>query len=151
MQQHIQTEPGPALRCQRSIAGPYRWPTKSFYPYQTSPYPIELNITLNSPDWTNITREDVSLTTGPEELREENDTWLDVYGIEERYKAKCCGENDGKGWIVEILDEWKEDGRDPEDYLKTLARHAKKRPYTDDNFLKRPFLEACRKSGLFER
>lgn len=123
---------------------------KSFYPYQTSPYAIELEVALNSPDWTSIRPDDVTLTTGPEGIREEINTWLDVYGIEERYKAKCCGENDGKGWIVEILDEWKEDGRDPEDYLRTLARHAKKRPYTDDNFLKRPFLEACRRSGLFD-
>ena len=27
---------------------------------------------------------------------EEIETWKDVYGIEERYKAKCCGESDGK-------------------------------------------------------
>jgi hypothetical protein len=77
-------------------------------------------------------------------------TWLDVYGIEERYKAKCCGNNDGKGWIVEVLDEWKEDGRDPKDYLKTLARQTKARPYTRDNFLKHPFLNACQNSGLFD-
>lgn len=122
---------------------------KSFYPFQTAPCKIELKILINSPDWTHITPDDVSLTVGPETFREEIDTWLDVYGIEERYKAKCCGENDGIGWIREILDEWRNDGRDPNDYLKTLARHAQARPYTQDNFLKRPFLEACKSAGLF--
>ena len=122
---------------------------KSFFPYQKKSYAIELDITLNSPDWTNITPGDVSLTTGPDELREEIDTWLDVYGIEERYKAKCCGENDGKGWIVQILDEWKQDGHDPEDFLSTLARQTDSRPYTNDNFIKKPFLDACRRAGLF--
>ena len=47
---------------------------KSFYPYQTWPYTIELDIELNTPDWTNITPDDVCLTTGPEELKEEIDT-----------------------------------------------------------------------------
>lgn len=69
---------------------------KSFYPYQTAPYAIELGVSLNSPDWTHITPTDVTLSIGPETFREEIDTWLDVYGIEERYTAKCCGENDGK-------------------------------------------------------
>ncbi|MFO7556805.1 MAG: hypothetical protein R6W88_16520 [Desulfobacterales bacterium] len=123
---------------------------KSFYPYQTSPYAIELEIALNSPDWTSIKPDDVFLTTGPEEIREEINTWLDVYGIEERFKAKCCGENDGKYWIEQVLDEWKEEGKTSDEFLSTLARHAKSKPYGEANFLKKPFLEACRRSGLFD-
>ena len=122
---------------------------KSFYPYQTIAYTIKLDIMLNSPDWTNITPDDVSLTTGPEELREEIDTWLDVYGIEERYKAKCCGENDGKYWIEQVIDESQNDGKTPEAFLVSLTRQAKLKPYAEANFLKQPFLEACRRSGLF--
>ena len=123
---------------------------KSFYPYQTTSFTIDLEISLNTKDWTNITPADIDITTGPETVREEIDTWLDVYRIEERYKAKCCGNNDGKGWIIEVFDEWKEDGRDPKDYLKTLSRQAKARPYIKDNFLKYPFLDACQKAGLFD-
>ncbi len=123
---------------------------KSFYPYQTVPYSIEIGIELNTRDWTNIKPDDVTLIAGPKTLKEELNTWLDVYGIEERYKAKCCGKNDGKGWIVQVLDEWKEDGRDPNDFLETLGRQAESRPYTNDNFLKKPFLEACSRSGLFK-
>ena len=48
---------------------------------------------------------------------EEIATWLDVYGIEERYQAKCCGESDGKYWIEQVLDEWQNDGKKPEDYF----------------------------------
>ena len=123
---------------------------KSFYPFKTQPHDINIKITLNSPYWTNITPEDINLTTGPEAIREEIDTWMDVYEIEKRYKAKCCGENDGKGWIIEVLDEWTNDRRDPKDYLTTLERQAKARPYVKDNFLKQPFLEACQISGLFD-
>jgi len=123
---------------------------KSFYPYQTIPYDIELDVVLNSPDWTNIALDDVTLSTGPEELREEIDTWLDVYGIEERYKAKCCGENDGKYWIEQVWDEWQENDKTPDEFLSTLERHARLNPYAEANFLKKPFLEACWRSGLFD-
>lgn len=123
---------------------------KSFYPYQTIPYAIELDITLDSPDWTNITPGDVSLTTGPAALKEEIDTWMDVYGIEERYKAKCCGENDGKYWIEQVLDECQNDGKTPGEIFTTLTRHERLKPFAEANFLKKSFLEACRRSGLFE-
>lgn len=122
---------------------------KSFYPYQTIPYTIELDIVLNSPDWTNITPDDVNLTAGPQALREEIDTWLDVYGIEERYKAKCCGDNDGKYWIEQVLDECENNGKAPEEVFDTLTRQAGSKPFAEANFLKKSFLEACRRSGLF--
>jgi len=122
---------------------------KAFYPYSNNPHNIELEISLIASDWTHITPDDIQLNIGPNAIKEEIDTWLDVYGIDERYKAKCCGENDGKAWIVQILDEWKEDGRNPVDFLSTLERLAKRQPYCDDNFLKKPFLEACKNRGLF--
>ena len=122
---------------------------KSFYPYQANKYTVEFKISLNSHDWTNIQPTDIELYTGPNEFREELDTWLDVYGIEERYKAKCCAENDGKYWIEQVLDECQNDGKTPEQIFNTLARQAKLKPYAEANFLKSCFLEACNKKGLF--
>ena len=122
---------------------------KSFYPYQTVFYAIDLKIDLNSPDWTNMGAENIILSTGPENLREEINTWLDVYGIEERYKAKCCSENDGKYWIEQVVDECQNDGKTPGEILDTVARQAQLKPFAEANFLKKPFLEACRRSGLF--
>ena len=78
---------------------------KAFYPYASRSYHIEFQLDLNCRDWSDITPEDIAFSVGPEELKEEISTWNDVYGIEERYKAKCCGENDGKGWIREVVDE----------------------------------------------
>ena len=122
---------------------------KSFYPYQTVFYAIDLKIDLNSPDWTNMVPENIILSTGPENLREEINTWLDVYGIEERYKAKCCSENDGKYWIEQVVDECQNDGKTPGEIFDTVARQAQLKPFAEANFLKKPFLEACRRSGLF--
>ena len=108
-----------------------------------------MEISLNTKDWTNITPDNIDITTGPEAIREEINTWLDVYGILERYKAKCCGENDGKYWIEQVKDEWAKDGRTPEEFLSTLSRQAKSRPFAEANFLKLAFLEGCKRSRLF--
>lgn len=116
---------------------------KSFYPYQTNAYQILLEITLTIQDWNQIQPIDIHLKTEPDELREELDTWLDVYGIEERYKAKCCSESDGKYWIEQVLDECQNDGKTPEQFFSTLTRQAKLKPYAEANFLKSAFLDAC--------
>jgi len=119
-----------------------------FYPYKTVPHTIELQVVLHQPDIDKLAPADITLQFGPAAITEELGTWKDVYGIEERYKNKLCGENDGKYWLTQVLDEWKEDGRDPTEYMTTLARQAQKRPYADCNFLRKPFLDACKKIGV---
>ncbi|MCG8671025.1 MAG: hypothetical protein MI867_16580, partial [Pseudomonadales bacterium] len=121
---------------------------KAFYPYAAN-NSINVEVDLEHSDFTKILPEDISLQFGPEEVGEKIQTWKDVYGIEERYKAKLCSENDGKYWLTQVLDEWKEDGRSPEEFLSTLARQARSRPYAECNFLKKPFLYACQKVGVF--
>jgi hypothetical protein len=114
-----------------------------FYPYKTTPHAIELQVVLHQSDIAKLTQADITLQFGPAAVAEELETWKDIYGIEERYKAKLCGENDGKYWIMQVLDEWREDGRAPAEFLTTLTRQAQKRPYAECNFLKKSFLDAC--------
>lgn len=121
-----------------------------FYPYKTAAHSIELQVDMQHSDIAKLTPEDITLQFGPVALAEELDTWKEVYGIEERYKAKLCGENDGQYWLMQVLDEWKEDGRSPADFLTTLERQARSRPYADCNFLRKPFLRACQRIGLFD-
>lgn len=122
---------------------------KSFYPYQTTQYKIQLAITLTCQDWTQIQPDDIQLKTEPDALREELDTWLDLYGIEERYKAKCCAENDGKYWIGKVLDECQNYEKTPEQILNELKRLTKLYPYADNNFVRLAFLQARDQAGLF--
>lgn len=119
-----------------------------FFPYGPATHSIELKITLQHADIAKLTPADITFHFGPVDVSEEIDTWKDVYGIEERYKAKLCTESDGKAWLMQVLDEWKELGRDPQDFLHTLTLHTKKRPFTDCNFLKKPFIDACIQVGL---
>lgn len=122
---------------------------KAFYPYSTQAYNIQLDIKLNVIDWTKLTPDEIELNTGPKVIREQIDTWLDVYGIEERYKAKCCAENDGKGWIREIVDESQNYDQTPSQYLDGKLKTAENQPWVDANFLKKPFLEACNNQAVF--
>lgn len=121
-----------------------------FYPYTTAPHTIDIHIALCTSDIEKLAPEDIVITFGPAAADEKIETWKDVYGIEERYKAKLCSKNDGKYWLTQVLDEWKEDDRMPADFLRTLARQTDKKPYAECNFLKKPFLDACCNNGLFD-
>ena len=123
---------------------------KTFYPYTASAHDIEIVIALSTPDIDRLTPADIQFTFGPAAAYEEIETWKDVYGIEERYKAKCCGENDGKYWMTQILDEYQDDGKTPADYMATLTRQASRYPFSESNFLKTAFLEGCYRSGIFD-
>jgi hypothetical protein len=124
---------------------------KAFYPFSTKVFNIEVNIEILAKNWEIIEKEDINLQINSNDFNVEIDAWLEVYGIEERYKAKCCSEDDGKEWIVQMYDEWGEDGRLPKDYLLTLKRQTKRKPYADLRFLKLAFLKGCNQAGLFER
>lgn len=123
---------------------------KAFYPFAAAARAIDIQVVLRHPDIENLKPTDVQIQFGPTAITEEIETWKDVYGIEERYKAKVCEENNGKYWLTQVLDEWKEDGRDPAKYLTTLVRQAQKQPYAECNFLKKAFLEACQTVGIFD-
>lgn len=123
---------------------------KAFYPYANSGHSIKVSINIRKPDIDHLTPDDIQLAFGPPELTEEIEAWKNIYGIEERYRDKCCSNNDGKYWLAQVLDEWREDGRSPADFLKTLSRHAKSNPFADSNFLKKAFLDGCDQAGLFK-
>ncbi|PIF38977.1 hypothetical protein CLV01_2192 [Delftia sp. 60] len=141
------TSKDPAYSLKDPAGAVHRRPV--FYPYKTTPHSIELQIDLQHSDIAKLTPADITLQFGPAAIAQEIDTWKDVYGIEERYKSKLCMESDGKAWLTQVLDEWRELGKDPQDFLKTLAFNAGKRPFTDCNFLKQAFLDACRRQGIF--
>lgn len=119
-----------------------------FYPYKPLAQSIQIIVTVQHADLARLVPEDISLQFGPAALSEEIDTWRDVYGIDERYKAKVCSDTDGKYWLTQVLDECQCYGVQPADILATRAEQAVKSPYADCNFLRAPFLEACREVGL---
>lgn len=121
---------------------------KAFYPFATAAQTIDIQVTLRHADIDNLKPADVQMHFGPATVTDEIETWKEVYGIEERYKAKLCGENDGKYWLTQVLDECQMYGKKPADILAMRAQQAQNHPYADCNFLRTPFLEACQKVGI---
>lgn len=129
---------------------------KVFYPYAANSHNIEIRIDLRNNDFENLTPNDITIQFGPAALREEIETWKDIYGIEERYRAKLL-DGDGKAWLVEVFDEWRwydksagDEGKAPDEYLRDLDRHASRSPFANCNFLRKAFLEGCGRVGLFK-
>jgi len=119
---------------------------KSFYPYKTGAHEIEITVNLSSPDIDQLTPDDIELTLGPSTVDEEIETWKEVYGIDERYKAKCCG-SDAKDWLEQIRILHDSHGATPEDSIEGIKEQTNISPYANCNFLKMAFLEACEQSG----
>lgn len=121
---------------------------KAFYPFTAAAQTIDIQVALQHSDIENLKPSDVQMQFGPAAISEEIETWTDVYGIEERYKAILCGENDGKYWLTQVLDECRTYDKQPADILTMRAQQAQSRPYADCNFLRKPFLDACQQIGV---
>lgn len=78
----------------------------------------------------------------------EVDSWKAFFSIEKRYKARCCAENEGKAWLSRITEENENYGLTQQQMLNAEVRAAENKPWSDANFLKRPFLLACQNAGL---
>ncbi|UBF30782.1 hypothetical protein K9N68_39710 (plasmid) [Kovacikia minuta CCNUW1] len=120
---------------------------KALYPYSSPTHKIEISIDLRGANVDHLTPSDIQLIFGPSALAEEIETWKDVYGIEERFKAKCC-HNDAKDWLeqIRILHDL---GKLPEESLAMVRQQSEKDPIANSNFLKIAFLEGCYRTGIW--
>jgi hypothetical protein len=134
----------------KSVKDPLKYDTKVFYPFSETKHNLQISLTLNTSNWQALEPKDVKLEIGPKELQDQITAWKDIYGIEERYKALCCAENDGQFWITQVFDECQNDGKTPLEMYDTLKRQATNSPFAQNNFLKKPFVEACHQAGLFD-
>lgn len=129
---------------------------KVFFPYSTHSYRMELKVSLQHNDVENLTPADIDLSFGPPELAEQINTWKDVYGIDERYRAELCSE-DAKDWLEKAFtakrlhdESGGMKGATIESYLEGVALNALSSPYANSNFLEDGFLQACKTVGIFE-
>jgi len=116
---------------------------KAFNPYSVLTYAIQIQISLRHADMEKLTPTDIMIEFGPTELIDELETWKDVYGIDERFKAKACWSGDGKYWLLQVMDECQRLGKTPVDILEMRTQQMHSLPYADCNFLRVPFLNAC--------
>jgi hypothetical protein len=121
---------------------------KAFYSYDTVAASIAITVTLNNNDITNLSPDDIELQLNAPGREEEVETWKDVFGVVERYKAKFCGKNDGRAWLECIVEEAENGEVSREQLLALTFRAADRSPYDGANFLKKPFLAACQQAKI---
>ena len=95
-------------------------------------------------DVSNLERKDIDLRLTSPGRDEEVATWSQVFGIQERYKALLC--EAGVAWLDQILDPGYPGTRDQR--LDQALRFAERFPFLEANFLKAPFLLACKSAGI---
>jgi hypothetical protein len=121
---------------------------KAFYSYATVASGITVTVILKTKDVTKLLPKDIDLQLTASGREEEVEAWKDVFGIDERYKAKFCGENDGKAWLEHIVEEAENGDMTREQLLAQALRAADRSPYDSANFLKKSFLTACRTAKI---
>lgn len=119
---------------------------KTFYPYGDSAS-IKIEVNISSGDIQNLQLTDIDLTISATE-QEKTDTWQELFGIDRRYRALFCGA-EGQAWIQQIIGEASDFKMNIREYLEIKKKQFRANPYSEQNFLKIPFLEACRVSGVF--
>jgi hypothetical protein len=72
---------------------------KAFYSYSEAVTGVTLKVILKTTDVTNLVPSDIDLQIAAPGREEEVEAWKEVFGIDERYKAKLCAKNDGKAWL----------------------------------------------------
>jgi hypothetical protein len=99
-------------------------------------------------DATNLHPDDIDLHITAPGRDEEVEGWKEVFGIEERYKAKLCEKNDDKAWLQNITEEADNVNLTSDQLLAMVLRAADRSPYYSANFLKKPFLTACKNAQI---
>lgn len=124
---------------------------KAFYPYNLgAEYDFDLKLTIKKAvNWSEIKPEHIDITFVATGFEEEIKTWRDLFGIDERYKAKCCSNSSGFYWIQQLLDEWNDEKLPVKEYLNKIRRRRERNLVAEQNFLKYAFLESCNDAGLF--
>jgi hypothetical protein len=77
--------------------------------------------------------------------QQEIDTWMWLFGIEERYKGKLCQKRGAYAWLSMVLESPK-----PIEALQAIRSNARKDRFLDDGFLKMAVFEDFEASGLLK-
>jgi len=121
---------------------------KAFYSYAAVASGISVTVSLKTKDVRNLLPKDIDLQFTAPGREEEVEAWNDVFGIKERYTAKFCAKNDGKAWLQHITEEGTNGEVTSEQLLALTLRAADRSPFDSANFLKKPFLTACKDAKI---
>lgn len=128
---------------------------KAFYPYSKDKWQLNFKVELSNADFGTLKKEEIKIVVEANNRDEEIESWLEVYGIEERYKAKILAKHDGRRWYGDIKDGihnarkiLKNDALTQQDWVELKLSECDTDFLADCSFLKKPFIEECRSKGI---
>jgi hypothetical protein len=121
---------------------------RAFHSYATVASGITFTVNLKTKDVKTLNKNDIDIQFTAPGRKEEVEAWKDVFGVEERYKAKFCGKNDGNAWLEHIVEEAENGDLTTDQLLAQGFRAADRSPYDSAYFLKKPFLAACKNAKI---
>lgn len=119
---------------------------KAIYPYSLNIPEINLSIKVSIVNYKEYEHKHIDISVSSKTEIEKVRTWFKLYNIEKRYKDELTNEGSGKYWLVEFLDELPLESRQAE--IERLSEKLIKSKYKNKNFLKVPFILACKAEGL---
>jgi hypothetical protein len=119
---------------------------KAFTPFDSNIHFPDIRAEIDPTKIDELRPADVKLTVSSPSHQEEFETWLWLFGIEERYKGKLCQKRGAKHWLTNITE-----AKDPRGYLDAVRTIARRDPLDDDSFLKKAALDAFERNGLLTK
>lgn len=125
---------------------------KSIYPYSTNNYKFKIKI-----DFINLSEskgiiypDNLNIKIHTKSIKE-TATWDNLCKISDRYKDVCSVKDEALYWISTAKTMMEELNVDIEQYIEyEKQRYKNTSKYHEINFLKIPFLEACKVAGIIE-
>lgn len=118
---------------------------RSFSPFDSNIKFPQIRTEIDPTKIDALTPNDIKLTVSSPTHQEEFNTWMWLFGIEERYKGKLCQNRGAKHWLTTMVE-----AKNPRDYWDQLRANASKDPLSDDGFLKVAVLANLEASGLLK-
>ncbi|MCA6436887.1 MAG: hypothetical protein IM600_00595 [Bacteroidetes bacterium] len=131
---------------------------KSFYAYSYKKINLETSISLTSVDIANLSANDIAINVkaiDPVSYIDRIEGWKEVYGIDERYKAKVLSKRGANKWYNELQETINlqklsgDDNKNILDLYDMKIKEANADLLDNANFIKKAFLEECRNKKLF--
>jgi hypothetical protein len=122
--------------------------TKTFYPLSGEKTGIKILIEINTTNIKAIQPSEIKIGFSSNKKNQQAKRWAELFGLEERYKDKCCKDKDGKYWFRQVTEECKNYGLTPVNFYNKSIKARKANPFSENNFLRIPFLEGCKRKGL---
>ncbi|CAM3624920.1 hypothetical protein FLGE108171_06800 [Flavobacterium gelidilacus] len=128
----------------------------AFYPYAENHPVIEFSVKINTSNILQLKTDEIELSIDSKGYEEQIESWIRVFGLDERYKALLCSPSAGKDWFNSIMDEYQNaealsDINGAEQYYNVILKDARKNIISGQGFIKSVFLEECKSKGLFEK